>query len=228
MSNLHSEHVPIHADAWMRWHELAANLSDDFFLIAVELRDARRCPSRDMLRRVAIAVQCAEGDALRMTQGIAAKQLVGELNAAADRIHIEGTVVRNSDTPGGDLSGDQLKDSRAAAQIYWAGEINSRLQLNCTSIAPGRATLCGSPRVPPAMPRPRCRFGGRAIQPDTPWVSTGYPTVTPNGRWEPDGRPTIVILRSGRRRIGMSLTTSLSTIFTRIQISLTAISVLSS
>ena len=125
MSSINSEHVPIHADAWMRWHELAANLSDDFFLIALKLRDARRCPSRDMLRRVAIAVRCAEGDALRMTQGSAAKQLVGELNAAADGIHIEGTVVRNSDTPGGDLSGDQLKDSRKLEQFKWRCRIGA-------------------------------------------------------------------------------------------------------
>ena len=84
MSNLHSEHVAIPADAWMRWHDLAGRLSDDFFPVTLELRDARRHPSRDMLHRVAKAVQWAAGDAPGITQRNAAKQLLAELEAAAE------------------------------------------------------------------------------------------------------------------------------------------------
>lgn len=83
MSNLNSGHVPIPVDTWMRWHKLAANLPNDFFSVTLELRDARRSSSRDMLRRAVMAVQCAEGDALRVTQRHAAKQLLAELTAAA-------------------------------------------------------------------------------------------------------------------------------------------------
>ena len=83
MSNLHSAHVAIPADAWMRWHDLAGRLPDDFFPVTLELREARRRPSRDMLRRVAKSVQWAARNAPGITQRNAAKQLLAELAAAA-------------------------------------------------------------------------------------------------------------------------------------------------
>ena len=83
VSNLNSEYVSIPNDAWMRWHELASSLSDEFFPVALELRDARRRPSREMLRRVAQRVQWVAGDAPGTIQRNAARQLLTELNAAA-------------------------------------------------------------------------------------------------------------------------------------------------
>ena len=51
--------------------------------------------------------------------------VVGQNFEEVDGIHIDGTVVRNSDTPGGDLSGDQLKDSRKLEQFKWRCRIGA-------------------------------------------------------------------------------------------------------
>ena len=84
MSELRAEHFAIPAEAWTRWHKLAASLSDDFFAVTLELRDARRCPSRRTLRHAAEAVQCAVEDAPGIIQRNAAKQLLADLKVTAE------------------------------------------------------------------------------------------------------------------------------------------------
>lgn len=84
MNNLHSTHITIPAETWIRWHELAGSLSDDFVPLTLELRDARRCSSRIKLQQVARAVRCASTDAQAIAERNAAKQLLAELVAVVD------------------------------------------------------------------------------------------------------------------------------------------------
>ena len=84
MSNLHSTQITIPADTWMRWHELAGSLSDDFVPLTLELRDARRYPSRTKLLQVAKVAKCAATHTPAIAERNAAKQLLAELEAVVE------------------------------------------------------------------------------------------------------------------------------------------------